>query len=308
MSRNKLIALVVLLLAVGGLVAGYVFDPDGRLKGWVGGEPFFAGRSASAWLADFHDPDGNVRAAAAAHLREGGAGAVPVLEVLLKAPGDPEPRWRAADVLGQIGPPARPAGPALIAALADPDPLVPPVAAKALAKLAPDVPGAVPALVKTFPAVESVRAVAAYKQGAAEAVPALRRLLAHPDPMIRRNAARSLGRIGPPSLPAVPDLVALLSDPDEAVRSHAADAVGDLGPPAVAALPALVKAFDDPEFKVRASAVRAVGLMKAAAAAAKADVDKLAADPEPEVKAAAAKARRLLDDTDLTGTRRDGRP
>lgn len=305
--RRRLLIVCVLLFVL-GTVAAYAFDPAGRLKGWIGGEPFFAGRSTSAWLADLRSEDANERARAAEQLQAGGSEALPVLTQLLQQPGDPEPRWRAAEALGRLGPAAREAGPLLIAALEDPDPLVADVSAKALAKLVPDVPGAVPALVRRFPDVEAIRAVAAFKGDGVEAVPALIPLLQHSDPTIRRNTARTLGRIGAGAMPAVPALIEQLDDADPMVRAHAADALGGIGPAAASAVPALVRCLKDPEASVRRDVVRALGLMKAAAAAAAPALAELSNDPSPEVKKEAERALRLLKDTDLSGTRRNGQP
>ena len=140
---------------------GVALDPESRVLGRVRGEPEFGGRYASAWLHDLGGADPTTRALAGEQLRLGGADAVPVLTFVLTAHTTPEARWRAADVVGQIGPDARPAGPALVGALKDPDPTVRSVAARSLEKLAPDVPGAVPALIALFPEVDAVRAVAA---------------------------------------------------------------------------------------------------------------------------------------------------
>src|SRR5437763_2028740 len=157
--RTALIALVVVLILAA--VAFYFLDADARLKGGIAGEPKYDGRSASAWVRDLSGGDENARARAAEKLKAGGPAAVPVLEAALKS-GAPEARWRAADVIGQIGPPAKAAGPALIAALKDADSTVREVAAQALGKLAPDVPGAVTALAENFPDVFAIRAVAEY--------------------------------------------------------------------------------------------------------------------------------------------------
>ena len=98
-----------------------------------------------------------------------------------------QPDSRPGQPDGPLGVAARPAGSALVAALQDPDPTVRGVVARALEKLAPEVPGAVPALIERFPEVDAVRAVARFRDPAA--VPPLTALLSHPDPTIRRNAA-----------------------------------------------------------------------------------------------------------------------
>lgn len=290
--QKIVLLLVVLLLGAGGF---YLFDPDAQLKGRVRGEPFFAGRAASAWYADLRADDENTRALAAQKLTDGKTDSLPVLIWVLKAEGAAEPRWRAADALGQIGVAARPAGPDLIAALKDTDSHVRSVAAKSLGELAPDVPGAVEALVELFPDPQVIRVVSRFRQNGAPAVPRLIELLTHPDVTVRWNAARTLGKIGEPSMPAVPAILKHMTDPDPIIREHAAEALGDIGPAAAATIPDLVKLLADPEWKVRRDAVRSLGQMGAAAKPVLAQVQAMKSDPNDEVKAYATRAEALID-------------
>ena len=292
------LGLVALLVVAAGLV--YLFDPDARLKGALRGDPWYGGRPATAWHADLADPDATTRSLAAAKLRD--PAAIPVLEHLLTTAGPAEPRWHAADVLGQIGEPARVAGPVLVAALDDPDPTVRAVAAQAVGKLAPEVPGAVPALVELFPDVGAVRAVAEFGPAAVGAVPKLIELLDHPDPMVRRNTARTLGRIGEGAKAAVPALTARLTDPDAPVREYAAKGLGWIGPAAAAAIPDLVKLLDDEQPNARQGAVQALGDMGSAAKGQLATVQAMKDDPDKSVQEAAARAERLIDPSLSKGT------
>jgi len=283
---------VVLLLAVAGLAIG--LDPDRRALGWARGEPFFQGRAASAWRRELRQSDEAGAAEAFNTLVAGKAEAVPVCARVLRTAPEPEARWRAADALGKIGKDAAPAGPDLVVALSDDDPLVRRVAARAIGELAPDVPGAIPALVAMFPDVEAIRAVARFGPAGDEAVPALVALFRHDDPTVRWQAVRAVGKIGRPA--AVPELIQLTgSDPDPLVREHAAEAMGDIGPAAAAGVPALVKALHDPVARVRRDAVRSLGQIGPAATAALADVRAATEDPDPDVKAAATRAARLID-------------
>jgi HEAT repeat protein len=117
--------------------------------------------------------------------------------------------------------------------------------------------------------------------------------LTHSDPTIRRNAARSLGRIGEPAASAIAQIVSQLNDPDASVRSHAAEALGALH--AAEAIPNLVQALADSEAVVRQQAVRALGEMKDKAKPILSQVQAAKSDEDPEVRKAATRAERLID-------------
>lgn len=72
------------------------------------------------------------------------------------------------------------------------------------------------------------------------AVPSLVQALQHNDPLVRREAARVLMRMGPDAKAAAPELTRLLDDEDEMVRKYAAKALGNIGPEAAVAVPALM--------------------------------------------------------------------
>jgi HEAT repeat protein len=105
-----------------------------------------------------------------------------------------------------------------------------------------------------------VRRVAARylgKRKAAEAVPALLRLLRANDPKARSAGAQSLGELHVSE--AVPDLISVAeNDPDPGPRSHAVGALGRIGDPR--ATPTLVRCLDAPDWVVRSSAAWALGL------------------------------------------------
>jgi HEAT repeat protein len=195
-----------------------------------------------------------------------------------------------------MGKDAAPAGPDLVAALADSDPLVRAGAARTIGGLAPDVPGAIPALVKCFPDRDAIRAVAEFKQAGAEAVPSLIEMTRNPDAAVRRQAVRALGKIGVRALDALPQLMALTTgDPEPGVREQSAEAIGEIGSPAAAGIPALVKALGDSGARVRRDAVRSLGQMGPAAKGALQEVLALANDPDDDVKKAAKDAARKID-------------
>jgi HEAT repeat protein len=295
LSRRRKFLLLGFLVLVAAAAILIVLDSGRRVQGWVGSEPFFQGRAASAWGRDLRQPD-ETRAADAFNALSAGKGeAVPVCIWVLQTAPEPEARWRAADALAHMGKDASPAGPQLIIALSDSDPLVRGVAIRGVAELAPDLRGAVGALVPLFPDVDAIRAVSRFGERGDEAVPSLIALLNHDDATVRWQSARTLGKIRTPALPAVPELSRLtIADPDPQVREHAAEAIGDIGPAAVKGLPALVKALSDPMPRVRRDAVRALGQLGPAAKDALAEVLAATKDADPAVKDAAVRAARLI--------------
>ena len=302
MKRN--ILGVVLLLILVALIGFYYFDPDQRLHGWLMGEPFYEGRSATAWQLDASSEDENLHAETADRLEAGGNDAEPVLAYLIHAE-NLKARELAVQALGRIEvDDSRRVGQLLVNALDDADPIVRHVAAKSLVQIGPQYPEAIPALVKQFPDPEMIRAVSAYGEVAADAVPALISLLKSDDMTVRWNAARTLGKIGPAAVSAVPALVADLKHEDEFVREHAAEALGDIGPPAAESVPDLVAVFNDPAWKVRRDAVRSLGNMGPAANKALPEIQKLKQDPQKEVQEAATKAERLVTDSDQNAAER----
>jgi HEAT repeat protein len=294
------LVLVVLILAGGGLAVA--LDPAARVQGWVGGEPFFQGRSATAWRRDLRKPDEVGPAAAQKSLADGKGDAVAVCVWLLKHASEPPVRIRAVDALRQMTTAAAPASGDLVAALSDTDPLVVGVAAQAVEELArgkagPELAAAIPPLVKLFPDTRAIRAVAAYGPAAAGTIPQLVPLLKSEDAGVRRQAVRALGKIGEPARPHVAEIIALTdSDPEPGVQEQAAEALGDIGPSVAAeAIPALVRALKHPNERVRGDAVRALGQMGAAAKGALPDVRAILKDPDERTRGFAEKAVRQID-------------
>jgi HEAT repeat protein len=110
-------------------------------------------------------------------------------------------RWEAIQTLGEIGPGARDAIPALIDALKDRDDDVREHAAESLGDI-----------------------------GAIEAVPQLTMALADESPEVRRDAVRSLGQLGPAAKPALAAIEKLLGDKNENVRGAAKSALRRIDP------------------------------------------------------------------------------
>lgn len=297
MSRRRVIWIVIApLLLVGVCGLAVALDPAARVQGWVRGEPFFQDRSATAWRNDLRNPDENIATAATTTLTKGRNQAVPVCVWLLKHADETQVRWRAVEALKNMGKDAAPAAPDLVAALTDNDTFVRSVAVLVVGDLAPDVPGAVAGLIQLFPDVKAIQAVAKFKQAGAEAVPKLIELTKYEDATVRRQAVRTLGKIGVPALSALPTLITLTgTDPVPGVREQSAEAMGEIGPAAAEGIPTLVKALKDSDTMVRRDAVRSLGQMGPAAKDVLPEVRALTKDPEERVRVAATTAVRLID-------------
>jgi HEAT repeat protein len=143
----------------------------------------------------------------------------------------------AVSTLGNIGPPASPALPAILRLLDNGGPRVTAVVVSALGRI-----GAEPGLV----------------------IPPLLRILVGPDAPLRESAGAALSRIGKEATPASPgctwvhELVASLTASDVRVRRGAALALGALGVPVREAVGPLSKALADPDQGVRMEVARAL--------------------------------------------------
>jgi HEAT repeat protein len=181
-------------------------------------------------LADLKDKDSDVRRAAAKGLAEMGPDAKPAAAALiaaLKNDKDLFVRRFAAQALGDIGADSKTAVPALASVLKEDDKkeLVE-AAVTSLGKMgAPAVPPLIDAL-KNKPAAPK-------KDKGAKKAPAA----TDPTAYVRTRAIEALGNIGPQAKPAVPALIDALHDSN--VRTEAAIALGNIGPNAKDAVSAL---------------------------------------------------------------------
>jgi HEAT repeat protein len=285
--------LAVLIVLVVGLLAVLV-EPTGIVRGKVLGETFFASRPMSYWERQLLAGPAE-RAAARQTFLEGGPQAVPVLVEMLRSSDSAEVRWSAADFLGRLGPDAAAASKMLLAALDDPDPHVQSVAVEAVPKVGTPADDAVPALaglLDTRHAPVAAYAISNYRAQAAPALPELTQLLADTSQNAdaRWNAARTIGKTGPPAIDALPVLIEMTRDSEATVRGNAAEAIGDIGPTAVAGVPALIAALEDPVPTVRQNAVRALGYIGPPAAEAAGAIRPLLEDPDEKVRAEAEEA------------------
>jgi HEAT repeat protein len=298
--KRSLIGVLIVTLVL--LAVGVWLEPTGVVLGWMNGETFYQNRPARYWSKALTSSDPAIQARTHQELKEGGRVAVPVLaEVLQKEPND-EARWKAADLLGQAGPAAREspaAQTALVSALKDDSSHVRAVAATAIASIGPIGQDAIPALqdmLSTPECLPALRALARYGADAASAIEKIFVLLKkESDSEIRWNAARTLGKIGPPAKEAAPQLIAALNDPDALVREHAAESLGDIGPQAQDTIPALVKALHDPDVRVRRDAVRSLGQMGPEAKPAVESVRSLLQDKDKNVRQAAQRSLQQIE-------------
>jgi HEAT repeat protein len=299
MKRMR-VAIAVGVAVIGGGIAFALFDPSARVQGWIGGEPFFQGRSATAWRHDLNQEEVPATAAKDA-LAAGKADATPMCTWLLEHAPEATVRGRAADAIRAMGADGAPAGAALLKALDDPDPIVRGIVLQAIDGLVPNLPpDAVPRLISLFPNIEAIRAVAKFGEAGKEAIPALIKLNGHENTNVRFQAIRALGKIGRPSASFTPEVVKLLeTDPAERIREISAEVLGMFGP-AVAAehprvVPALMQALKDESWLVRRDAARSLGIMEALARPALVDLKPLEKDPDTRVREAAAKAVRQIE-------------
>ncbi len=228
-----------------------------------------------------------LRGAAAEALSRIGPEAVPPLMSAL-ASGSPQVRLGAADALGQIGEPARPALPALGRRLQDSSVLVRVHVAEAIWEIHQDLAAALPVLIDALKNEDrDVRAHAAEAMGhigpaASAVIPVLVISSGDADPIVRVHAAAALWRIERRPVHSLPTLVASLKNADPRPRDVAVQTLKDMGPDARAAVPILADLIKDkqaPE-QVRQSAADALrGVDHAAYATLMRAIDAAAAAP-----------------------------
>jgi HEAT repeat protein len=119
------------------------------------------------------------------------------------------------------------------------------------------------------------------------AVPPLRELSEHANPLFRLRAVRSLGQIGADAKPAIPTLCKLLADRDAKVRRESVLAVAKIDPRDNKVIAALVLLRKDADSEVRRHAIRVLGMAGASAAPILAEV---LTDSEGEVRLTAVAA------------------
>ncbi len=229
-------------------------------------------------------------------LAEGGTGDIDKLVPQLSAPSV-EVRRTAAFELSKLGPDAKAALPALIAALDDPDKQVWALAVGTIASIGPAAKEAIPALLAALDTREmrgrrerdrvqtTMRSAHALSRIGAAAIPALITALESEDSGVRAGAARALGGMGPAAKDGIPGLIANLGHREGFVRREVVDAFGQIG---LAAVPALLGELGGKESADRATAALALGeIGHAAKDASPALLKMLGRETDPFARAAA---------------------
>ena len=250
---KTLSALVVVAVLAAGVV--WYYQPD-RIMRAVGAGVSPQEPPDDAWLDHLYSQNTRDRAEAVRHVEMLGEKAVPIIRATLENRGaDQEHRKAALKASGILGPVAASAIPLVAAELSKPD-------------------------------VTAEAAVALSFMGR-DAFPPLREALASGDPIVRREALRSVGKLkerAPLDTDAVlPLLVEGMRDPDPGVRGVAATYLGIIHEGAAAAVPALIEGLSDPEADVRRASAEALGSFGAEASAALPALRKASRDRDPDV-------------------------
>ena len=103
------------------------------------------------------------------------------------------------------------------------------------------------------------------EKSGSNAVPVITSCLKDDDWSIRREAARSLGKIGRSSQPAITELSSLISDEESTIRLAVVSSLGLIGKASPESINTLKKGLKDKNELVRAEAAKAIGLFGAEA-------------------------------------------
>ena len=214
-------------------------------------DPVVAELEDGDWLEHLYSRNPRVAEAAAAQLRDLGANALPEIRAVLNDPAaDPALHKAALKASGLLGPVAAPAVPDVAAHI--PDPELTEEAAVALSFMGRDAYAPLKAAVASDDPVvrrEALRSLGKLREraplDARAVVPLLLEGLSDPDPGVRVVAATYLGILEDEPGDAVAALIETLEDEHPEVRTAAATALGSFGAEGAAAIPALRKATAD---------------------------------------------------------------
>lgn len=207
------------------------------------------------WLEHLHSQNPKIAEEAVKELEELGAEALPEIREALDPGADVPTKKAALKAVGLLGPVA--------------SPLIPDVASHL-----------------TDPELTDEAAVALSFTGR-EAFTPLKEAGGSEDPVVRREALRSLGKLREraplDSRAVVPLLLDGLADPDPGVRVVAATYLGIIQEEASSVVPALIETLHDETPEVRAAAATALGSFEADARQAIPALKKAAGDRDPDV-------------------------
>lgn len=257
----RFVALFVALVAGVGAAVWYYRTPDNE-----GTRPVrvAVARNDDRWLDDLLSRTPKDVEAATAELDQRGTAALPLIRRTLQDPaGDPAHRKAALKACAILGARAAEAIPDVADALQEPD--YAPEAAMALSFMGS---AAVPTLREAIkaddPVVrrEALRSLGKLRERASIdpqiVVPLLLESLADPDPSVRNVAVTYLGIVRDSPEKEVAGLIKALTDSEAPVRQAAAMAIAAYGPLAEPAIPALKRAANDPDDEVKREAGRAL--------------------------------------------------
>lgn len=259
MTRPILAAIVVGLLAVSGLLYYRMHQATHSPPGVPA--PAAAGNE---WIDLLYSQNPRDVEVATRRVTELGPAALPAIQAILRDPQSDAERLKAAlKACGILGKTAAPAIPEVAAVLPEPGLIA--EAAIALSYMGPQAFEPLrEALASDDPVLrrEALRSIGKLEERApldASAVfPLLKTGIADRDAGVRAVAATYLGIIHQNSNEAVPALIAALADPDPEVRRASAAALPSFGADAAPALPALRKAAADKNDDVAREAGRAI--------------------------------------------------
>jgi len=217
------------------------------------------------------------------------------IKASLKMPNTIPELIRDTDLILGAGPGGPEDVPTLVKALTHEQARIRIEAAEDLGQIGPAAVAAVPALLKLSEQdrdplirVEAAKAVAGIDSKNKTAIPILVEALNDKAGKVRKRAAECLGDVGPRGKSAVAALLKALKDPDPAVSWAAIDALGQMGPGAEAAVPSLTEALKDAS--TRGAAVDALGQIGSKAKAAIPELEKVLKGDDKSVRWAAASA------------------
>src|SRR5215471_16245537 len=227
-------------------------------------------RNDDKWLDDLQSRAPKEVEAATAELEQRGTAAVPVIRTTLQDASVPQARRKAAlKAAAILGPRAVEALPEVTAALQQPD--YAPEAALALSFMgSPAVAPLREAISSDEPVVrrEALRSLGKLRERASidpqVVVPVLLDGLKDPDASVRNVAVTYLGIVRDNPDKEVAGLIAALKDETPTVREAAAVALSAYGAKAEPAIPALQKAQNDPDEDVKREAGRALVIISEA--------------------------------------------